>query len=146
MSIDSRQQAAAHRSPPQHHHRHQVGKKKAQDDLFSTRQKLTIPCPSKSEDIDLTKEAREKMMGTVFTVIIHNSNNSQCSFLVLNNLNNSQYGTSIFIFPNNSRFPLLLSSPRSHIDHTRVPSTVAMADEVLLESAVRSFHVPYMTK
>ena len=79
-------------------------------------------------------------------VFICDSINSRCSFLVGNDVNNSQYDTSILIhgakefatsiiIPNNSRFQLYLSSPRS----IRVPHTVAKMDEVVLESTVRCF-------
>ena len=56
---------------------------------------------------------------------------------MLNNLNKSQYITSIFSLIISD----FLSSPRSGIDRMRVPCTVAMADEILLESAVRVFYV-----
>ena len=85
-------------------------------------------------------------------VFIRDSINSRCSFLVGNDVNNSQYDTSILIrgakeftvcykynYGNNSRFQLYLSSPRS----IRVPHTVAMTDEVVLESTVRCFFHVY---
>ena len=97
---------------------------------------VTIDKPSIVYFILIEETSKEIVIfvTTVFTVTIRDSNNSRCSFLALNN---SRYCTT---FSNNSRFQLL-SSPRSRIDRMPVPCTVAMVDEVLLEIAIRGFHV-----
>ena len=67
---------------------------------------------------------------TILTVAICDSNDSWCSFLVRNIFRGMP---QVYLF-----FLIICSIPRLTV---HVLYTVAMADEVMLESAVRGFHV-----